>query len=147
MKGRIQHLTIAPRIPVVKSLGLMVYALYRHEVMVYVGITANLEARIIQHLASSKDFDSYSMIEAGSQEEMHELEFRCIVEYVPEYNLGLAGTVKSGFSSIESLKKRYLLGAREIRKAATKAGVEVLYFNGSGYYYTTAMDAAMGVKS
>ena len=147
MKERIRHLSAAPRVPVERNCRPSVYALYRNDVIVYVGSSVNVESRVRQHVATEKDFDSYSFVAVKTVEEMHELEVRCIAEFSPEYNMGFASTAKSGFTGIGSLKTRYAAGMRELKKTAHKAGVEVLHFQGTTYYNIKQMDVAMGVNS
>lgn len=144
MKEKIEQLMAAPRIPAIKGVSLSVYVLYRENVPVYVGSSANVDARIQQHIASDKDFDSYAVINVGTVEEMHELEIRCIAKLAPEYNASFAGTTKSGFESMEMLKRRYSMGTLALRKFIAKANIEILYFRGSAYYNVRQLDVLLG---
>lgn len=141
----VQRLTSAHRAPVSNTKAFCVYALYREGEVVYVGSSTWVPSRILQHISSGKDFDSYSFIQVNSIEEMHEAEVRCIVELDPEYNHGLASTQKSGFVSMASMKARYELGTVALKKQVKKANVETLYFRGCAYYNVKQMDVAMGV--
>lgn len=64
-----------------------VYFLFREEEVVYVGSSKNIASRIATHI-KTKSFDSYSKIHCNP-EDMLDLEFEYIVEYVPIYNLNL----------------------------------------------------------
>ena len=143
----VAQLSEAPRMPISNAKSFCVYALYRGDVVVYVGSSTWVSSRVLQHVSAGKDFDSYAFVNVNSIEEMHELEVRSIVQFDPEYNLGLAGTTKSGFTGMAGLKVRYGLGAVAIRRTVQKAKTEVLHFRGCAYYNVKEADEAMQVNA
>lgn len=139
----VSQLISAQRIPFGREKSFCVYMLYREDQVVYVGSSMCIAARISQHSAQGKEFDSYSSVAVESIEEMHELEVRCIARFNPEYNMGLNSTSKSGFVGMSNLKVRYGLRATAIKKVAQKFKVETLYFRGLAYYNEKEAHAAI----
>jgi hypothetical protein len=136
----VSQLVDGQRIPTEYEKEFCVYALHHKGEVVYVGSSERVESRIIQHHASGKIFESYSFVIVNSEEEMHELEVRSITSLHPKYNIGLAGTTKSGFASIGSMKLRYGFSAKEIKKYAKEFDFEILNFRGCNYYNTKDSD-------
>ena len=145
MINKIEQIKKLQKIPICKDKSFFVYFLYYGNDIVYVGSSLFVENRVKQHLID-KEFYAYTYIAIDSEEEMHELELRCIVEFSPIYNKGMSGITKSGFYSISQLKKRYAKNKREIAKIASINKVEVLYFLDKAYYNLNQMDLAIGVS-
>lgn len=62
-----------------------VYFLYRGLKLVYIGSSANIVQRIVNH-TKDKEFDSYKFIEINGNINILEVESGFIKKYQPEYN-------------------------------------------------------------
>ena len=141
-----EALVRAPRVPAVRTpYGYFVYALFRGDVVVYVGSSINVEDRVQTHLRQGeKAFDSYSFVSVNSVEEMHKLELFSIAAFDPEYNGNPSGTVQaSGFVGPMSGKKITGLPPKRLAAFAEKHGVDVVVVKGTPFYRRSALVEAM----
>lgn len=67
--------------------GCCVYALFKENKLVYIGLTTDMKIRMRVHVDScSKDFDTIYYTERPSYQDMRELENNLIYRYKPKYN-------------------------------------------------------------
>ena len=139
------RLLSAPRIPLRQEpTRYFVYALYRAGDLTYIGSTTCLEARFRQHLERGRAFDSYSVVEAASEEEMLRLEVLSIVRFDPPENSSLLTSLKCGFYGSASMAKRAGIEARLVAGIAKRHGVETLTYRGRKYFNIAQFDRAVG---
>ena len=81
---------ILSRSRLIKKQSYIVYALIDKGVIVYIGQSSNLLARLGSHHMSNKKFDSWSIVEDlgsyVSADEFDRIEAMYIKEYKPKYN-------------------------------------------------------------
>ncbi|MEP6587170.1 MAG: hypothetical protein ABJA84_00230 [Polaromonas sp.] len=147
LTAKLEQFTRVPRMPAFKGKGFFVYALYLGDAVVYVGSTKTIGIRMMKHVESEKDFDSYAIFPVDTEEEMFELEFRGIVQFDPVYNKTATATSKSGFRSASKLRLAHKVEPSELAEVAEMFSVETLHFRGKPYYNAGEMSAAMGAMA
>jgi hypothetical protein len=110
-----------------------IYYLIKDNVIVYVGQSTNVIARIAAHLAvREKVFDSYSFVQIPA-EELNHMEAKEIIRHRPIYNVG-GLPCNTQYKSMEQLKKITGLSAIEIKHFARDNNILPVSLNGLSYY-------------
>lgn len=108
-----------------------VYFLIYRQMIVYVGQSADVQARLVSHLASGKVFDSVAIIDTGERSDRNELEAAYIVKFEPLYNTSIPlNSAWGSASTVARMGKRAGRSAQDVRDYIAEHCIE----DTNGYY-------------
>lgn len=109
-----------------------IYYLIKDGVIVYVGQSINVYARIGAHIAAyEKDFDSYAFVSVPI-EDMNRIETEEILNHRPKYNGELPQNDE--YKSIAQLKRFFHVGANHLKKIIRNKGITPIVYGGNVVY-------------
>lgn len=124
-----------------------VYALYSNGAVVYIGVTGDIQGRLLQHAASGKVFDAYEALECDSESEALELEFHLVAKLAPVLNKVLPSGRVFGYASLDTIKRETGIGLRELKRIARELSLEPLYFRDQVNYRVNDFASATGAAA